>query len=108
MDRYGGSIGQGLTAAVQHEIGRVRPGALFAASAERAQIGEELRPDENDGAVLGLAKAVARQCVAQIGVSRSARPIEAVRQLRASGRFGMRPHQAARDQARVLAAARRG
>lgn len=84
----------GLAAAVQRQVASERSGLAASAFARLDQqaIMSELRTGDRDSVDLGLAKAVARQCVREIGVARSGRPIAAVRALAAGGRLTCRIH----------------
>ena len=93
----------GLAAAVQRQVAGLRPGAIGAAEA-----GDDLQASANDSRELGLAKAVARLCIGQVGIAKSARAIEAVRALK--GGSSLRSPQGistSRPAPRVLGAARR-
>lgn len=95
----------GLAGAVQRQIAKAKPSAFATAGVD---VAAELRPLDDDGVLLGLAKAIARQCVRQLGVVKSERPIEAVRAL-AAGRAFSSPQSISgrRSEPRVLAAAPR-
>lgn len=73
---------QELRAAIERQIAGARPGHA-AASTSAAALAAELATGETDSPTLGLAKAVARQCVCQVGGAKAAPAIEYARALAA-------------------------
>jgi hypothetical protein len=94
----------GLDAAIRRQVAQIRPD--LAGRADDHALRQELSATESDSANLSLAKAVARECVRQVGAKRSASVIERVRGIKAGGEISGRrngPHNFMRT-ARVLAA----
>jgi hypothetical protein len=72
----------GLRAAIERQIASARPGH-GATSTSAAAIAAELVTGKTDTPALGLAKAVARQCVRQLGAVKATPTIEHVRAMAA-------------------------
>ncbi len=75
----------GLDAAVRRQVAQIRPGLAVGLAADEHALQQELRADDGNDHELGLAKAVARECVRQVGAQRSASAIKAVREIKAGG-----------------------